>query len=70
MKNLKQPTNQGKLQDLGHFKTAYTSTEDFLLDLLFAEACAKLGVRLQLLQPFPEAEFIQRSILPSEQGQS
>ncbi|MGZ8213767.1 MAG: TRAFs-binding domain-containing protein, partial [Methylosarcina sp.] len=39
-------------------------------DLLFAEACAKLGVRLQLLQPFPEAEFIQRSILPSEQGQS
>jgi tetratricopeptide (TPR) repeat protein len=39
-------------------------------DLLFAEACAKLGVRLQLLQPFPEAEFIQRSILPSEQGPS
>lgn len=39
-------------------------------DLLFAEACVKLGVRLQLLQPFAEAEFIQRSILPSEEGQS
>lgn len=39
-------------------------------DILFAEACAKRGVRIQLLQPFPEAEFIQRSILPSEQGES
>ncbi|WP_020561440.1 TRAFs-binding domain-containing protein [Methylosarcina fibrata] len=38
-------------------------------DLLFAEACARLGVRLQWLQPFTEAEFIQRSILPSEAGQ-
>ena len=39
-------------------------------DILFAEACAKRGVRIQLLQPFPEAEFIKRSILPSEQGES
>lgn len=39
-------------------------------DILFAEACVKLGIRLQLLQPFPEAEFIQRSVLPSEQGQT
>jgi tetratricopeptide (TPR) repeat protein len=38
-------------------------------DILFAEACAKLGMRIQLLQPFPEAEFIQRSILPSDQGE-
>jgi tetratricopeptide (TPR) repeat protein len=37
-------------------------------DILFAEACAKCGVRIQLLQPFPEGEFIQRSILSSEQG--
>jgi tetratricopeptide (TPR) repeat protein len=39
-------------------------------DILFAEACAKFGVRIQLLQPFPEAEFIHRSILSSEQGES
>lgn len=39
-------------------------------DILFAEACAKINVRVQLLQPFPEAEFIQRSILPSDQGES
>lgn len=39
-------------------------------DILFAEACAKRNVRIQLLQPFPEAEFIQRFILPSEQGES
>jgi len=39
-------------------------------DILFAEVCAKRGVHIQLLQPFPEAEFIQRSILPSEQGES
>jgi tetratricopeptide (TPR) repeat protein len=39
-------------------------------DILFAEACAKLGVRIQLLQPFPEAEFIQRSILLFEEGDS
>jgi tetratricopeptide (TPR) repeat protein len=39
-------------------------------DILFAEECAKRGVKIQLLQPFPEAEFIERSILPSEQGES
>jgi tetratricopeptide (TPR) repeat protein len=39
-------------------------------EILFAEACAKFGVRIQLLQPFPEAEFIQRSILPTEQGEN
>ncbi|MGR9088482.1 MAG: TRAFs-binding domain-containing protein [Gammaproteobacteria bacterium] len=39
-------------------------------DILFAEACAKLNVRIQLLQPFAEAEFIRRSILPSDQGRS
>jgi tetratricopeptide (TPR) repeat protein len=38
-------------------------------DILFAEGCAKFGVRIQLLQPFPEKEFIQRSILPSDQGE-
>jgi len=37
-------------------------------DILFAEACAKRGVQIQLLQPFSEEEFIQRSILPSAQG--
>ena len=34
-------------------------------DLIFAEACLTRGIRLQLLQPFPEAEFIQRSVTPS-----
>jgi hypothetical protein len=38
-------------------------------DILFAEACARFGVRIQLLQPFPEVEFIQRSILPFDQGE-
>jgi tetratricopeptide (TPR) repeat protein len=38
-------------------------------DILFAEACAKRDVRIQLLQPFPETEFIQRSILPLELGE-
>lgn len=37
-------------------------------DLLFAEACLARGVRLQLLLPVPEPEFIARSILPCEQG--
>ncbi|MGZ8217966.1 hypothetical protein [Methylomagnum sp.] len=31
-------------------------------DLIFAAACQERGVRLQLLQPFPEAEFIQHSV--------
>jgi hypothetical protein len=38
-------------------------------EILFAEACVRLGVRIQLLQPFPEVEFIQRSILPFAQGE-
>jgi tetratricopeptide (TPR) repeat protein len=35
-------------------------------DLIFAEACQKRGVKLQLMQPFPEPEFIERSVAPSE----
>jgi len=31
-------------------------------DLLFAEACAARGVRVQLLLPLPEAEFIEQSV--------
>lgn len=38
-------------------------------DLLFAEACAARGVRVQLLQPLPEPEFIAASILRSEGGE-
>ena len=38
-------------------------------DLLFLEACQKLGVRLQLMLPLPEPEFIGRSILPSLGGE-
>lgn len=34
-------------------------------DMLFLEACRQRNVRLQLLLPLPEPEFIQRSILPS-----
>jgi len=37
-------------------------------DLLFLEACRQRNVRLQLLLPLPEPEFIQRSILPSADG--
>ena len=37
-------------------------------DLLFLEACQQRGVRLQILLPFPEPEFIERSILPSSGG--
>lgn len=37
-------------------------------DLLFAEACVKRGVRVQLLLPLPEPEFVSRSILPSVGG--
>jgi hypothetical protein len=39
-------------------------------DLLFAEACVKRGVRVQLLLPLPEDEFIRQSILPSADGES
>ncbi|CAK0757735.1 hypothetical protein CCP3SC15_2300004 [Gammaproteobacteria bacterium] len=34
-------------------------------DLIFAEACQARGVKLQLLQPFPEADFIERSVAPA-----
>ncbi|MGH8582842.1 MAG: tetratricopeptide repeat-containing protein [Gammaproteobacteria bacterium] len=34
-------------------------------DLIFAEACQARGVKLQLLLPFPEPEFIERSIAPA-----
>lgn len=37
-------------------------------DLICAAACAARGVRVQLLLPLPEPEFIQRSILPSDGG--
>ena len=35
-------------------------------DLLFAEACAVRGVRVQLLLPLPEAEFIEQSVRGSD----
>lgn len=35
-------------------------------DLIFAEACQARGVKLQLLQPFPEPDFIERSIAPAD----
>ncbi|WP_372524795.1 hypothetical protein [Piscinibacter sp.] len=38
-------------------------------DLLFAEACVRRGVPLQLLLPLPEAQFIEQSILPSVDGE-
>jgi len=34
-------------------------------DLIFAEACQARGVKLQLLQPFPEPDFIERSVAPA-----
>ena len=37
-------------------------------DLLFAEDCLRRGVRLQLLLPLPEPQFIEQSILPSADG--
>lgn len=37
-------------------------------DLLFLEACQKRGVRCQVLLPFPQPEFIQKSIRPSVDG--
>lgn len=37
-------------------------------DQLFAEACLDRGVHVQLLLPFDEAEFVERSILPSKDG--
>jgi tetratricopeptide (TPR) repeat protein len=37
-------------------------------DLLFLEACQRRGMRCQIQLPFPEPEFIERSILPSTGG--
>ncbi|MBS0444864.1 MAG: DUF4071 domain-containing protein [Proteobacteria bacterium] len=37
-------------------------------DLLFLEACQRRGVRCQVLLPFFEPEFIDRSVLPSTDG--
>lgn len=34
-------------------------------DLIFAKACLDRGVKLQLLQPFPEADFIEHSVAPA-----
>jgi hypothetical protein len=39
-------------------------------DLLFLEACKARGVRLQLMLPFTEPEFIERSVSPAEDGAS
>ncbi len=33
-------------------------------DILFAEACLRRGVKLRFLQPFAEADFIERSVVP------
>jgi tetratricopeptide (TPR) repeat protein len=38
-------------------------------DLLFLEACQQRGVRCEVLLPFAEPEFIERSILPSAEGE-
>lgn len=38
-------------------------------DLLFAEACKARGVRVQLLQPFAEPEFIEQSVIGSIDGE-
>jgi len=39
-------------------------------DILFGEACIARGLRLQILLPLPEAEFINASILPSADGEA
>ncbi|MEO8768036.1 MAG: tetratricopeptide repeat-containing protein [Nitrosospira sp.] len=38
-------------------------------DILFLEACRERGMRLQLMLPLKEPEFIQRSLLPSAGGE-
>jgi tetratricopeptide (TPR) repeat protein len=38
-------------------------------DLLFLEACQRRGVRLQVLLPFDEAAFLDRSVRPSLHGE-
>jgi tetratricopeptide (TPR) repeat protein len=37
-------------------------------DLLFAEACIARGIKVQLLLPLPEPDFIEQSILPADGG--
>jgi hypothetical protein len=37
-------------------------------DLLFMEACQARGVRLQLMLPLPEPDFIEASVMPSTDG--
>ena len=37
-------------------------------DLLFLEACKARGLRLHLMLPFPEPEFIEHSVLPAADG--
>ncbi len=37
-------------------------------DLIFAEACVKRGVRMQLLLPLPEPDFMEASVMPSADG--
>lgn len=37
-------------------------------DLLFAEACVRLGVRVGLMQPAPESRFIEESVRTSSDG--
>jgi tetratricopeptide (TPR) repeat protein len=39
-------------------------------DILFLEACRERGLRLQLLLPFDEPGFIERSILPAADGEA
>lgn len=39
-------------------------------DLLFAEACVARGVRVELLQPLPEPEFIAASVLRCAEGEA
>src|SRR5262249_31325783 len=58
-------------------ETLRVSAEDLALcqaasggDLLFVEACQQLSVRCQILLPFTEPEFIERSILPATGGSS
>lgn len=37
-------------------------------DILFLEACAARGLRLQMLLPFDEAQFLESSVRPSADG--
>jgi hypothetical protein len=39
-------------------------------DLLFLEACLDRGVQCRVLLPFPEAQFVERSVRPSANGGS